>query len=231
MKRLGLDNMRGGVACCDHHLVRVMSPIRDSTGKALSQIRARLRGGTFPPGAPLAISGLAEDLALSPTPIREALARLAGEGLVVERRGLGYFAEVLDAKTLSDVFALHQLYALMALDTGTRRWGEPAARSSVKVFDSDISLAEASEALFDALVANGGNTTLLLAHRRLAGRLGPARTVEHLVLTDTDTELRSIALAFDSHHGDLTRLVETYHARRTRAAGDILAALSARFAA
>ena len=62
---------------------------RDAFGNALQALRQRLRDGAYAPGAPLVIIELAHELNISATPMREALARLAGEGLIEDRRGVG----------------------------------------------------------------------------------------------------------------------------------------------
>ena len=58
----------------------------DRSRQAAPQVYARLRGSitalTLPPGAPLSRTALATEFGLSSTPIRDALMRLAEEGLV-----------------------------------------------------------------------------------------------------------------------------------------------------
>lgn len=49
---------------------------------AYAQIRGALMAGRFEPGQKMTIRGLASALGISPTPIREAVRRLAGEGAV-----------------------------------------------------------------------------------------------------------------------------------------------------
>ncbi|MFN3487458.1 MAG: GntR family transcriptional regulator, partial [Planctomycetota bacterium] len=61
---------------------------------ALTAVRDRLQSGALPPGARATAVDLADDLGLSTTPVREALSRLAGEGLLEDRRGQGYFVRV-----------------------------------------------------------------------------------------------------------------------------------------
>ena len=56
---------------------------------ALATLRERLRTGAYRPGVRITAVDLADELRLSNTPVREALARLAGEGLVEDRRGQG----------------------------------------------------------------------------------------------------------------------------------------------
>lgn len=62
----------------------------ESFAIALDWLRADLRAGTHPAGARLTAGAIAERLQLSPTPVREALSHLAGEGLLDDRRGQGY---------------------------------------------------------------------------------------------------------------------------------------------
>ena len=54
--------------------------------------RRRLRGGLIAPGARITVDGLVRELEVSHTPIREALGRLEGEGLVVKTHLVGYSA-------------------------------------------------------------------------------------------------------------------------------------------
>ena len=77
-------------------LVTAMAPKRaEASQLALSALRDVLRRGSFSPGARLAAAEIAENLHLSPTPVREALSRLAGEGLLEDHPGQGYFVPTL----------------------------------------------------------------------------------------------------------------------------------------
>ena len=62
----------------------------DSFLQALAGIRERLRDGVFRPGERIAATQVADLLGLSATPVREALSRLSGEGLLEDRRGQGF---------------------------------------------------------------------------------------------------------------------------------------------
>lgn len=55
-------------------------------------IFARLMALKIPPGARITVDNLVRELAVSQTPIREALGRLEGEGLVVKTHLVGYSA-------------------------------------------------------------------------------------------------------------------------------------------
>ena len=73
-------------------------------------IKARLMDNLLEPGSRLSIDGLARDFNCSPTPVREALARLESDGLVVKRAHHGYtVAPLMDAKSFDDLFRVRLL--------------------------------------------------------------------------------------------------------------------------
>jgi len=208
-----------------------MAQKRDPRGSALCALRDQLRQGRHRPGAPLTISDIAQELGLSPTPIREALAHLAGEGLIQERRGLGYFADSLDSDGLAELYQLHQLYVVAALAAPRRRGAGPAPGAEVPRTDwADVTAAldpaQATEVLFAALVAASGARALALAHRRLSDRLGPSRRVEDQVLGDLSVVLAELVrLSGMNDRTGLRIAIELYHQKRVSAAPDIVAAL------
>ena len=57
-------------------------PARTLRDHAWSQLREALMSGQFAPGTKMTIRGLAGALGISPTPVREAVARLAAEGAI-----------------------------------------------------------------------------------------------------------------------------------------------------
>ncbi len=62
------------------------------------------------PGAKASIDGIARELAVSPTPVREALVRLESEGLVTKRSLKGYAAaDLLDAEGMRKLFEMRLL--------------------------------------------------------------------------------------------------------------------------
>lgn len=78
--------------------------------EAYDAIREFLFDQRLEPGSRLSIDGLARDLGVSPTPVREALARLAADGLVLKEPLLGYSAgPLLDRRALSKLYELRLL--------------------------------------------------------------------------------------------------------------------------
>jgi hypothetical protein len=187
--------------------------------------------GEAPGGSALRITDLAQQLDLSPTPIREALARLAGEGLVDERRGEGYFTWRMEAADLVEWYQLSAIYVQAALAVSA-----PVAlngRGLADMFDGappasagGVVYATYVEALVDRMTATGGNRTMRVLQARLADLLSPARRVEPLVISGACEEILDIARRFEAgEHEVLTTAVAQFYARRRQAAHKVIACL------
>jgi DNA-binding GntR family transcriptional regulator len=73
-------------------------------------VKAMVMDHVIEPGARMSIDGIARILGVSPTPIREALARLESDGLVVKQALRGYSTTpLLGAAELADLFQLRHL--------------------------------------------------------------------------------------------------------------------------
>lgn len=83
--------------------------------QAVAELRRRLSVGELPQDSRLSAAELAAELGLSPTPMREALARLAGEGLLEDRRGEGFFVRRLAARDVADLYRLAQAHLQIAI--------------------------------------------------------------------------------------------------------------------
>jgi hypothetical protein len=199
--------------------------MQDSQDLPLARIRSLLRAGTFRPATALSIKGLAVQLRLSPTPVREALAHLAGEGLIVERRGFGYFVENLDAASLIELLDLHLLYMDMAANAVSGRGARLTKFASLTpVADTDP--VAATERLFEGLALGAENTVLVLELRRVADRLAPSRQVDAEILGSPIDELnRLAALAAAGDGAGLVAEIQSFHRRRVTVAADIVATL------
>ncbi|MFD8377415.1 GntR family transcriptional regulator [Streptomyces sp. NPDC059679] len=72
--------------------------------QVVEQIRSRLLTGTFPPGSQLGEAELAESLGVSRGPVREALARLVHEGLLLSEPHRGVFVPLLGEADVLDIY-------------------------------------------------------------------------------------------------------------------------------
>ena len=78
------------------------------------------------PGSRINETALALELGVSQTPVREALLRLEGEGVVQSRRGHGFQLPILDKGQMRDLYAI-----IAALEAVAIRSSHPIAPSTV----------------------------------------------------------------------------------------------------
>jgi DNA-binding GntR family transcriptional regulator len=83
----------------------------------LEEVRRSILNGSLAPGADVSIAELSDRLGVSHIPVREALRRLEGEGLVVLRRGRAARVAPLSVRDLEEVL---ELRALVEADTLAR---------------------------------------------------------------------------------------------------------------
>jgi len=94
------------------------SSLADETYHA---IRKRVAAGDWPPGMRLVNRKLGVELGVSMVPVREALNRLASEGLVEHVPGAGAFVRRLDRKQIVQLYALReQLECFAAREAAAR---------------------------------------------------------------------------------------------------------------
>lgn len=73
---------------------------------AYIELRERILHGHFAPGAKLVVRPITEELDLSPTPVKSALAALEKEGLIRVVPNRGYFVETFDAAEVREICAV-----------------------------------------------------------------------------------------------------------------------------
>jgi len=86
--------------------------------RAAATLRAAILDGELRPGQRVNQEAWAERAGVSPTPVREALRALAGEGLVTYRPRRGYVVTELDLTELEEVYRLRRLLETDALQRG-----------------------------------------------------------------------------------------------------------------
>ncbi len=182
---------------------------RDPYGTALGAMKRFAEAGRFVPGEPIVVTELAAEVGLSATPVREALACLAGQGLIERRRGRGYFYPALTAAEIIDLFELQHAYVHAALTLHPR--GLALLRKAVLAVDPH----EGPQALFEAIIAQSSNAALGAAHQRLRNRLRPVLAAERALADDETTTVKTMVDAVVA--GRIDRLLEhldAFHDRR-----------------
>jgi hypothetical protein len=183
---------------------------------ALMALHDRLREGRFRPGERIAATEIAEELQLSATPVREALSRLVGEGLIEDRRGQGYFVRSLSALDMADLYrlSLAQLSIALAVHRGMLGQGGGSNAAPVSLPDCADPVKKV-ERMFAAWICEAGGWALAVAHRTLQIQLGPVRRIEPLLFADLPAEAAELErLAFSEGAAERLRGLRRFHARR-----------------
>lgn len=185
-------------------------------------LRTRLMSRAFRPGDRLDPAVLAPPLAASVTPVRDALHRLTGEGLVETRTAGGFHVPALDEPGLEDLYDWSAELILLAI----RAWRRPAAPPAFDELPDDAVLADRVAAMFLAVARHSANREHAHAVDRLNARLHAVRSVEEHVLDGTAAELQALSAAVrTAERNRLKSLCRSYHRRRRRAAADIVRAV------
>lgn len=193
---------------------------RDGFAKAYAWLRGNIGKGRFKPGQQLIISDIAREIRLSATPVREALSRLAGEGVIENLEKGGYVVPLPSASRLLEMLALQELFLVTAVSEELeRRGGDWSATQAtlLPIGDPQALSASADElamALFAAILGLSENRLLVDAGLSAVGNLSSARRVEHDIFP-RDTDLDEMGMLL--HHGELLELVQfitRYHRRR-----------------
>ncbi len=197
----------------------------DSFRLALEALRREVKGGVYPMGARLAPNEIVSRLSLSTTPIREALWHLAGEGLIQEQRGQGFFVPRLSERDVELLFRLQ----LELLQLATR--ANPASTAGIEVgrlLGASQPSGEppdplvASERLLRAL-ALAASPPLARHLFRIQDQLAPFRLAEAVALGEGSSELERLAASVAA--GDveaMSRVLGEYFARRADAASTLV---------
>jgi len=126
---------------------RTLRPARRATlaTDVYETIKGLLMDHAIAPGAKINIDGLARELDVSPTPVREALARLESDGLVRKRPLTGYtVAPLLSREEFEHLFEMRLLLEPAAAARAAQRASE--AQRAVIVAEAAAATAPGEEA-------------------------------------------------------------------------------------
>lgn len=185
--------------------------------QVLSHIRNALLAGRIQPGEQIRLAPLAEELSISPTPAREALALLEIEGLVVLHPNRGYFAAPMTVVEARSIYPL--LGALEALALRFQRGIPPERLEKLEAVNAAMAKAGSSDEALELdrqwhenLVRDCGNDLLLeqlhtlrlraeryeRAYMRHSGQI-PSSTEQHQRLTEALREAGDASDLIERH--------------------------------
>jgi DNA-binding GntR family transcriptional regulator len=175
-------------------------------------LREEILANRLPPGSVLGEVALAESLGVSRGPIREALGRLAAEGLVTVRPRRGAVVSALTAQEFLEAYQVREALEALGIGLAVPRLTPEEFGRLQELVDEQARHVErgnvdaffqANAAFHELIVDNSGNETLKEMYRQLVSHMGRYR-------------MRSLAL-----RGSLRRSVSEHRAiLRAVKAGD-----------
>jgi DNA-binding FadR family transcriptional regulator len=181
-------------------------------------LKEQLSSGRFAAGEHLEPALLSDDLNASVTPVRDALHRLVGEGLVEAPRSDGFRTPYMTELRLRHLYRWNG----SLLDLAARSRGFHPGALEPRLDD----VLASTERLFAAIADLPNNPEHAAAIARLSERLRLVRRVELRFLAGVREELEAMAERLAAGEAaELRRAVAAYHRRRERLAPDIVAAL------
>lgn len=165
------------------------------------QLRAELLTATYSPYHRFTEENVAERFALSRTPVRDALARLEVDGLLVKRDGALYRY----VPTLEEFTELYELRILLECQGIDRAIADPTVRHERQLLAAEQALwafrlesaivpdpgfVDADERFHLALLGAAGNRELVAALERVNRRIRPIRMHDYLTQDRVDATIR-----------------------------------------
>lgn len=148
-----------------------LGPVQTST-RLVDSIAARLRqaivGGKLAPGTQLSVPALARTLAVSRSPVREAVLQLVGHGLAVEQPRKGVVVATVDHDDLVHIHEIREYVEAAA----ARYCAERIDRKGLALLDAVLARQKRAVADTDALAYYETNADL---HRLIATHAGNPR--------------------------------------------------------
>ncbi len=112
------------------------------TQKAYRHIHGKLAGGELMPGSRLSNRGVAKEVGVSFTPVREALNRLVSEGLLEYRQGLGVFVPTLNIQEIREIYELREI---LESEAASRVCENPTTNMIAEMSDSCVLMTDIYE--------------------------------------------------------------------------------------
>jgi hypothetical protein len=187
--------------------------------QARRHILAAIRQG-LRPGSPISVKETAAFLRISPTPVREALERLVGEGAVTiaaDRTGFE-----MPRFTSREVAGLHELVGLLlkALNRGSAR-SSAKPPPTIEVGAADVTI----ENILDTQFRTSNNPVLISALKRTVMPLATYRRVEPIVIPNWAMGVGQLHAALADDTDVACSVIADFTAVRIAAAPALVAAV------
>ncbi|WP_207080828.1 GntR family transcriptional regulator [Novosphingobium sp. KA1] len=172
--------------------------------RVYDRLKREMACGSLSPGARLEPARLAQEFNSSPTPIRDALHRLAGERLVETRASDGFHVPAVTEIGLRDLY----------------RWNDELVRTALRVSQEPCRqagpLVEPVDAadLFAFIAARSRSAEIVTQVALANDRLAYIRQIESNIVANSLDEIRAINTALLQSSKSTKNLIQEYHRSR-----------------
>jgi DNA-binding GntR family transcriptional regulator len=203
-------------------------PARASKSALLyAAVRLAIQTGRYLPGDHIDPGMLAAEFKASPTPVRFALYRLVGEGMIADHGRQGFDIPIPTEASLRSLYDWMRRLLLMACEISLE---SPAMLTSIHaVATSSADVVALTRQTFESFALETGHHFLHLAVRQANDKLDPIRRAKQPLVPDARQELaRLIRLGQRRQVQQLKAALVDYHERRMRLVPQIVGVLNSR---
>jgi DNA-binding GntR family transcriptional regulator len=215
---------RGGTICDETEFA--MNSIHSKNDFVYQQVRRSLQSGRYTPGQRVDPGRVANEFKISPTPVRFALYRLVGEGLLADHARNGFHVPLPNEVVLRDLYDWMERLLLMAcrMVSDTE---QISATSPPEAASED--LVKQTWKLFDTIARATGHRSLHQAVKCTNDRLAPIRRAKQELIQHRSEELAELDLYWKARDmPSLEGALRTYYRKRVQLVPTIVADLSDR---
>ena len=199
--------------------------------RVLVQLRGLILNGTFAPGERLAEIPLAERLATSRTPIRQALVTLEHEGLIEVSAGGGYQMRSFTMQDVADAIRLRGVLegfaARLLAESGAPRQalrvlhgclaeGDAVVFKATMDLDDYTRYAQVNDRFHATIIESCGNKALMRTMETLNGQAFAAASATLPMQSSTDEGHEWMKQAHRTHHA-IVQAIEKHQGSRAQA--------------
>jgi DNA-binding GntR family transcriptional regulator len=202
-----------------------MNAIHSKSVFVYGKVRRALQSGRYAPGQRIDPARVAAEFNTSPTPVRFALYRLVGEGLIADHTRSGLHVPLLTEVAMRDLYDWMERLLLMACDIGVA----PTFRKTGKLelASADDDLVKLTWQLFDMIARATAHLSLHHAVEQANDRLAPIRQASQGLLDRTCEELSQLNRHWETRDiPALKSALRDYHERRKQLVPRIVALLN-----
>ena len=202
--------------------------------RVLVQLRGLILNGTFAPGERLAEIPLAERLATSRTPIRQALVTLEHEGLIEASPGGGYQMRSFTMQDVADAIRLRGVLegfaARLLAENGASRQvlkvlndclieGDAVVFKTTMDLDDYTRYAQINDRFHETIIEGCANKALARMMETLNGQAFAAASATLPMQSSTEEGHEWMKMAHRTHHA-IVQAIESHQGSRAQALGE-----------